>query len=151
MGPDHLFRALRETCGDTRLREGEPDLEFDWIKRRVAIKANSPEMLTLANELFLKRLDRLGAPPDAVLAGKVERAGTMYVQPYGVLMNPPEIFVELIAGMLLELGCTTLRIEPGGTRFSFAIGAISKAVDHERVVEQFPLPDYVALQDLGRS
>ena len=151
VGPEHLFRALKDACADTRLRAGKPDLEFDWMKRRVALKANSREMLAMAHELFSKRLDKLGAPPDAVLAGKVEEANGRFVQPYGVLMNPPEVFVELIAGMLIELGCTTLLIEPGGTKFSFAIGAISKAVDHERMVEQFPLPDYVALQDLGRS
>ena len=151
VGPEHLFRALKDACADTRLRGGKPELEFDWMKRRVALKANSREMLALAGELFVKRLERLGAPPDAVLAGKVEEAGGTFVQPYGVLMNPPEVFVELICGMLVELGCTTLLIEPGGTKFSFSIGAISKAVDHERMVEQFPLPDYVALQDLGRT
>lgn len=149
-GPEQLFKALRETAGDTRLRDAKPDFEFDWLKRRVALSVQTAEAIPVACELFLARAARLGAPPDALLPGRVETADGRHVQPFGVLLNPPEHLVEFIAQMLVDLGCSGLRIEHAGAGFSFPIGSINKALSHEQLVEQFPLPPYATLVDEGR-
>ncbi len=150
-GPGQLFRALRETAEDTRLREARPDFEFDWLKRRVAISLSAPELLGLAGELLLARAEKYGAPPGSLLAGPPEQSEGRHVQPFGVLLNPPEHLVEFMVQMLLELGCTGLRLEHDGAGFSFPIGNINKALQHEQLVEQFPLPPYARLVDEGRA
>lgn len=149
-GPEELFRALRETAGDTRLRGAGLDFEFDWLRRRVAISLSDAESIPLACELFLARAAKLGAPADALLPGRVEVVDGRHVQPFGVLLNPPEHLVEFIVQMLLDLGCTGLRIEHNGAGFSFPVASINKALSHEQLVEQFPMPPYARLTDEGR-
>lgn len=149
LGPEQVFRALRETKEDTRLRGDAVDFDFDWLKRRAELSAATADGAERAVQLLLARFDRIPNGGGVLLPGKVTERSGRHAVPIGMLLSTAEELSELVARMISEIGVPGVRFEHGGAGFSYPSVAPTKALGCEELVRVFPLPPYARVVDEG--
>ncbi|MEQ8819062.1 MAG: hypothetical protein RLY93_02375 [Sumerlaeia bacterium] len=155
IGPSQVLKALKIVCEHPAQRDFAPDFDFDWLKRKVVLSANSQEGLEICSARFREQLVRLGAPPDEdlVLAGKcLEGEGGRWERPFGVVLQEPLVFGEMIGQALLEMRLKGVRVYDAKDCCRVAVvsgGPIAKAIDFVGFVMGFPLPSYITIVDEG--
>lgn len=150
IGPSEVFQALRKVCGNAAFRGQSPSFEFDWIDRRVSLTANSRKGLAECKVAFLHAIDECGAGLGSFfLPGPVEkREDGRFEQPFGVALQEPAIFAQLIGHALRELGVLNVRAteSEGVCRITLPPGGpIIRQIDVESLVEEFPVPEYIRI------
>lgn len=147
-GPQDLFLILKKTCEALPFKPLQPGFDFDWLKRRVEISAASREGSEKVLDAVLEKVrEKLG--PGLLLPGEVIERDGRFVAPIGVLLQTPDVYVEIITRTLLEMGFTTLRLEHEGTGFSLAVGGMRNVLPYRPLVMDFPLPAYMQIVDEG--
>jgi hypothetical protein len=151
VGATDVLKSLQHVCGHDSQRDHDPAFEFDWIKRRIALVASSPSGVASLREAFLARMEKLGAPADALLPGIVTEADGRYTQPFGVALHDAATFGELIGRSLVEIGLRGVRVFDAVTHCDVLVrqGAAASSVPYADFVAEFPVPPYVAITDEG--
>lgn len=150
-GPADVFRALQATCADAAHAADAPAFEFNWIKRRLAISAASPEGLESCLRRFLALAREAGADDGAFLPGKMEEKDGRFVRPIGAMVMDPASLAELVGRTMVEIGMRGVRIRDSadGCTIEIARSFIAERIDYAALVMEFPLPPYVRVEDLG--
>ena len=146
-GPPQLFQALRQICEDSRNRRLEPKFDFDWLKRRIELSANDRCGVEDLLEILLMRVQKHGK--SLLLPGETQEREGRHVVPIGVLIQTPDIYAELMMAALSEFGMTSIRREFDGDGFSVGVGPIASAIPYKEIIDDFPLPEYLAIEDKG--
>lgn len=152
-GPQELFRALQTVTEHPAQRDHEPEFEFDWIARRVALSAASEAGLAVCDQQLAGQIEKLGGPPDGLIGGKIQTLESgRFLRPYGVLVQDAAAFGEMIGRSLVDLGVRGVQVvdKAGGVcELRVRINAFSKRVDYEAFIKEFPFPTYITLSDEG--
>ncbi len=150
-GAEEVFRALTKVCGHENQARFEPDFEFDWIAKRIAISANAPEGVEECLARFLEQAGRSGLDAELFLAGRVEETGGRFLRPIGVMLMDAATYGELIGRSLVDVGLRQVRVvdSAGECRIEIARNFIAQRIDYEDLIRSFPLPSYIALEDKG--
>ena len=147
-GPADLFQLLRRACDYHEAKRAHAEFDFDWLKRRIAITADSEEAAEHSVEWVMGKV-REKAGPGMLLPGDAEkREDGRVTVPVGVLLQTPDVYIEMMARMLTEMGLTSIRLE-GEDGFSIAVSHAARALEYEATVKDFPLPGYLKLEDGG--
>jgi len=151
IGPADVFRSLRRACGSGDSEDADPPFDFDWIKRRVALRADDEAGLRALRSSFEGAMTSQGAPDDALLAGPIQQDDEGYVQPYGVTIQDPATFGELIGRSLTEIGVRGVKVVDSADCCDVMVrdSPVSRGSGYERFILEFPLPDYMRVVDLG--
>ncbi|MDX2174866.1 MAG: hypothetical protein SF028_00185 [Candidatus Sumerlaeia bacterium] len=144
-GPSELFRALRETAESRDGKKVNAAFDFDWMKRRLEIRAKDRCAAEDLLEAFLLRAQRAGCPPDGLLPGKAEERADCVAIPVGVLVNTPEMYAEIIGQSLVELGGGDVRLEFNGCGFSYGATVMARTLAFGQLAQSFPLPPYMSI------
>jgi hypothetical protein len=153
VSPSDVLSALRLVAGHANQAALEPDFEFDWIKRRLAFSAVSPEGCRALADQFLGQLRKRGdSVAEQFLVGEPAAAGDRWQVPIGVLLQDPATFGELIGRSLVEMGVRGVRVYDAaeqGCHVCVPAGKVLGALEAGAMVADFPLPGYLKLEDLG--
>lgn len=145
-GPEELFAALGTVC-----RDGGKGLafDFDWMKRRVAIRGPEREAVERAAARLADKVARK-AGPGMILPGKISGGGDAdWELPMGVLLQTPDVYLEVMAAALAEQGLKGVRHDPDTAELEVPAGMTARSLDYEAMLREFPLPDYLRVVDLG--
>lgn len=151
-GPQEVFRTLRKVC-EHPPRPGGADFEFDWVGRRVALIAGDRDVVQALHDDFRALLVRAGIAPDLLLAGPVtQRPDGRLVQPFGVLIQDPATFGEMIGRSLVEIGLRGVQVVDSADccRINVRLGASAQVLDYNALITEYPLPPYLKLTDEGQ-
>ncbi len=150
-GPEEVFRALKKVCEHENQKKFEPDFEFDWIGRRIALSANSAEGVEECHARFLAQVRREELEEDLFLAGKVEEAEGRFQRAIGVTLMDAATFGELLGRSLVDVGLRQVRVvdSAGECRIEVTRNFIAQRIDYEDLIRSFPLPSYIALENKG--
>lgn len=147
VGPADVFRILQSLCDHPSQRRHEPAFEFDWLKRRIALTANSKEGLADCAARFLDRMRKLTGEGNHFLAGAVEETTDgRFLQPFGVAIQEPELFAQLLGQTLIELGVRNVRATESEGVCRVAVpagGLVDRQADVTSLIEEFPVPGYI--------
>lgn len=147
-GPGDLLRLMNSIRDDKEWRGEKLDFDFDWMKRRVAFSARTEAGARSATEALVSRTDaRAGA--GHLLVGKPEKGADGRVTiPIGVALQEPEVFREMLVGMLYEAGIMGITQDPndGGHFLVRPIGP-GASLPWREVITGFPLPEYLKLEE----
>lgn len=147
-GPGDLLRLMNTIRDEKGFREEELDFEFDWMKRRIAFSARTEEGARRATEALLSRAEKK-AGAGHLLAGKAvrEEAGRVTI-PIGVAIQEPEVFREMLVGMLYEAGIMGITEDPNdGGHFLVRPRGPGASLPWREVITSFPLPEYLKLEE----
>lgn len=148
-GPAQLFAALRELCESREARAANASFDFDWMKRGVWIEADAAEV---ARTLAEKLADRVGrdAAPGQLLVGRMDTPKPgRHRQAIGVLLQTPEVFVEVISQTLTEFGVVGIMLSADDATLEIPPTKANAAQNYAGLVTQFPLPRYLSVVDRG--
>jgi len=149
IGPADVFEALRSVCEEAPGREYAAAFEFEWLSRRLAITATSRDAVEACAGRFLDRMLALTGEAKAFLPSQVtERDDGRFEQAFGVTIQEPAVFAQLIGHTLLEMGMRNVRATEteGVCRVSVPYGGpMSKFVDLESFFLEFPVPAYIRI------
>lgn len=150
-GPADVFRALQETCADPALAGESPAFEFDWIKRRIALSAASEAGLAACLARFLAAARTAGGEDGAFLPGRIEGKDGRFLRPIGVMVMDPASLGELVGRTLVDLGLRGVRIVDSADACTIEVARnfIAERIDYVALVNEFPVPSYVRIEDLG--
>ena len=147
-GPEELFAALHSICegGANPLK-----FDFDWLKRRVAIAGPDRAAVEQAAAKLLEKVDRK-AGNGLLLPGRITGgAGKPWELPIGVLLQTPDVYLEVMAAALAEQGLKGIRHDPDTAELAIPAGMTARALDYQGMIRDFPLPGYLRVVDLGLS
>lgn len=151
ISPDLILWALKKVTEHPNQRGYAPSFEFDWIKKRLSLSANSPQGVEECGRHFLRQVEKSGGTADLFLPGKVKEAeGGRWIQAFGILLQDPAVFAQLIGHTLIELGFPKVRVSEREGRAWVEVrpGPIAeKAVDFRALVLGFPVPAYIRIQE----
>lgn len=150
-GAEDVFRALSTVCEHPSQRRFEPQFEFDWLKRRIAVSANSEEGLAICHEQFMNQIVKSGGEQESLLAGQPEENEGRWSRPYGVAVMDAATFAEHIGNSLVDVGLRGVQIvdTAEGCMINVRQSAMAKSFDYRAFIMEFPLPGYVTIRDLG--
>ncbi len=143
-GPAELFAALRAVCAGKK----GLDFEFDWMKRRLAVTGPEREAVEAATERLLKRVHREGGN-GLLLAGKPLENEDRWEIPVGIMLQTPDVYLEAMAQALAEQGIKGIQYDMNTVELEIPAGMSAKALGYQSMVQQFPLPAYIRIVDLG--
>lgn len=151
-GPEQVFKALRLVCDHPGQRDAQPEFEFDWISRRIAISADSAEAVDVCLAHFIEQVGKMGATGDAFFPGKIEERVGRYVRPIGVAVHDAPTFGELIGKALVEVGLRGVKLfdSPGGTMLTLRVSGMARQIDYVALIREFPVPGYIRIRDAGQ-
>jgi hypothetical protein len=147
-GPPELFKALKNTVEDNRFKKFAPAFEFDWLKRKVEITANSHEGAEEVLEQFIRRVNEK-AGTGLLLPGAAVKREQRTVIPVGILLQTADIYAEVVIGSLREFGVRGIELSGSGDEFAIPLTAINRALEYAEVISTFPLPGYLKIEDRG--
>ncbi len=153
LGPEKVFQALRKVTEHPQQRRFSPEFEFDWLKRRVEISADSREGVGECSRQFLAQIRKHAGSSgeDLLLPGPIEETEAgRFVQPFGLTLQEPMVFAELIGQTLVEMGFSNVKIteEAGVACLSVRPGPLAaRQIDYRTLVLEFPVPDYIRIQE----
>lgn len=150
-GPEDVMHALKTVCDHPNQRDFAPAFEFDWIKRKVTLSANSGSGLAECRAHFLRLIAERGAEEDSMLAGVVIEADGRYTQPFGVAVHDPATFGELIGKGLVETGLRGVQVFDSATHCDINIvqSPFASRYDYGMFISEFPVPGYIRVEDMG--
>lgn len=149
-GPADLFRLLKKACDRGKFVEHKPEFDFDWLKRKVTISANTAAGARTVTESFVHSVEaQIGA--GQLLVGKPIKENGRTTIPIGVLVQTPDIYVEIMVQSLQENGIKKARIEDDGEGFSLPAVFGADVLDCDALIGDFPLPSYIRIVDKGIS
>lgn len=143
-GPPDLFRLLRALCERPENRRAKMEFEFDWLKRRVALSAENTEALEGASASLIERVAREAAPGQLLLGPRGESDGRV-IQPFGVLLQTPDVFLNLIVTTLGEFGAANIRVDEDGCGLTVPASRLNDLMQYDRLLLEFPLPAYLRI------
>lgn len=147
--PGDLFKTLKNTCGDNRFRRHKPSFDFDWMKRKVEIQADSQEGAEVVLEALIERVNRK-AGRGLLLPGEPARTENGRITiPVGVLIQTPDIYTEVLVESLRECGVKGIQFENGGEGLSLPPNSLNRALEYGALIASFPLPEYLSVKDEG--
>ncbi|MCB2153328.1 hypothetical protein KQI84_00450 [bacterium] len=151
-GPEQVFKALRLVCDHPEQREIDPQFEFEWIDRRIALSANSSEGVDACVEHFMTQTRKMGATEDAFYPGKVEEKDGRFIRPIGVAVHDAPTFGELIGKSLVEIGLRGVKLfdSAEGTFLTLRVSGMAKQIDYQSLIQSFPVPGYIQIKDEGK-
>jgi hypothetical protein len=146
-GPAELFRDGRAAC-----RAGV-EFDFDWMARRVGF-LGADRGAVLASVEQLQHTVARAAAPGQLLAAPAEALedGRTRVR-IGVLLQTPDIYRDLIVGLLVESGLRGVSSEDTdeGALIMIAEGPLAIAFPYSATIMAFPVPVYITVRDLGSA
>ncbi len=148
--PRDLLLALRKTCEQPRFREQKPDFDFDWMKRKIAVSAHTRESAEALRDAVLSAVEKKAGAGHLLPGAPLQQDGRWTV-PIGVLLQTPDVYTEMFAASLQELGITGVELEDDGTVIAIPISGVALALDYRSIVAELPLPPYMRLVDEGAS
>ncbi len=147
----HLFLTLKKTVEHKSWRNHKPNFDFDWLKRKIFISANSKEGVEEILTAFDRSLKKEVGEENIVIPGKVEETDEGRFQvPIGVMLQAPEDHAGMMAALVREMGIVSVKATSDGEiliPLNFAV----KALPYREFLTQYPLPGYLTLQDEGVS
>lgn len=148
-GPPELFAMLKAIAETPRWQPHSPAFEFEWLKRRVAFSTTSE---AAGAEMLEELIVRVGkaAGPGLLLPGptQTDREGR-YVFPVGVLVQTPDIYLEILVKTLTELGIKGVVVDEDAQGLSIPVSTRNMALGYTQMIASFPLPGYLKIEDLG--
>lgn len=148
--PRDLLLALKKTCEQPRFREHQPDFDFDWMKRKIAVSAHTREAAQALRDAVLSAVEKKAGPGQLLPGAPVEQEGRWTI-PIGVLLQTPDVYTEMFAASLQELGITGVELEDDGAVIAIPVSGVALALDYRSIVAELPLPPYMRLIDEGSS
>ena len=148
-GPPELFAVLRNIAESPRRKDHAPEFEFEWLKRRVAVSATTEAAAAEMLDELLAVVGRL-AGPGLMLPGQPQtgREGR-FIFPVGVLIQTPDIYLEILVRTLTELGIKGVVVDDDGQGLSIPVSTRNMALGYTQMIASFPLPAYLVVEDLG--
>ncbi len=144
--PEDLFQILKKTCERGKFRDDKPDFDFDWMKRRIEVSARSEEGARGLAEAVARSIEARAGGGQLLPGEPVRREGRIAI-PIGVLIQTPDVYAEMLAQMLREMGISGVRLEENGEGFSFPGGPAGKLIDFQSIIKDFPLPHYLKIRE----
>jgi len=148
-GPPELFAAVRAVCESSAGRAARATFDFDWMKRGIWIESQSAEAsVILANQLAHRVAESAG--PGSLIVGRVEATPSgRHRQAIGVLLQTPDVFIQVMSQTLTEIGVIGILLPPDGDKIEIPQTKANLARNYAALVRQFPLPPYLRIEDRG--
>ncbi len=151
-GPADVLALLKRIAELPRHAPLEPAFSFDWLKRRAALSANSPQgVATLLSDLR-NALAAAKVGEAALLIGKtVPLPDGRHEAPIGIAVMDAAIFAELIVQGLAESGVRGINLETNddGCLIRVPLSLRTQGGAYDTYITQFPVPPYIKIHDLG--
>lgn len=147
--PADLFQVLKSLCEDPRFSPHSLDFDFDWIKRRIELSAESHVCAEDALEELIRWVNAAAGTGNLLPNECKEREDGRFAIPIGVLLQSPDVYVELILRQLDEYGVRNASPEFDGDGFAIPLTNSNKSMGYEEVIAAFPLPQYITVKDEG--
>lgn len=150
--PEDVFKFLSIIKEHDNQKEYEPEFEFDWIKRKIALSANSKEGVNVLVDQFRNQLTRKDIKPEEIfLVGKIAQKDERFEAPIGVTLQDPSIFGEMIGNSLVEIGVRGITVIDRSDHclVTVQLGPFTGGIDFRSFIMEFPLPEYLDLHDDG--
>jgi hypothetical protein len=144
-GPEQLFAALRATC-----EAAGADFEFNWIGRAIHLLAADLDTAESTAATLVERV-AIESARGMLLPGDAQQQEDGRIRlPIGILLQTPDVFVDVITGTLHEFGIAGIRRREDGNGFFVPISKSSRALNYHELVMGFPLPAYLRIEDMGQ-
>ncbi len=146
--PADLFKLLKRACEVPTARKGSAHFEFDWMKRRIDLIASDEEAVRAATIWLLDEVKRRTQGEFLLPRAPEKREDGSFIVAIGVLLQTPDVYVEMITRLLEESGIAAIPGTEENT-FKVAVNAKARALQYEQTINTFPLPEYLSIRDLG--
>ncbi|MEO8377062.1 MAG: hypothetical protein ABI579_05265 [Candidatus Sumerlaeota bacterium] len=146
--PADLFKLLKRACEIPAAKKATARFEFEWMKRKLELIADDEVAVRAAANWLLDEVKKktngeflLPRPPE-------KRDDQSFVVVMGVLLQTPDVYVDMIVRLLEESGIAAIHDAEDNT-LKVAVNPKTRALQYELVVTTFLLPPYLSIDDLG--